>query len=84
MLKHQMLHFRNHIAVNGLPAADASHAVRALCVVTEAHVLTQGHHSLGVQHLWDVHTGRMHLTHHKHTYRNIVCTYMTVTFFVTF
>ncbi len=47
--------------MDGLSVSDAAHAVGALRVVAEGHVLAERHHSLGVQRLPDVHASCVHL-----------------------
>eukprot|EP00965_Chrysotila_dentata_P013407 443753-Pleurochrysis_carterae.AAC.1 len=56
-----VLHLRDNKHLYRLPVSDAAHAKRALRVVTERHVLTQGERGAGGQRRGDVHPGRVHL-----------------------
>ena len=49
------MHLWYDVYVHALPSADAAHAVRALDIVAENHVLAEGHDCHGVDNVLDVH-----------------------------
>jgi hypothetical protein len=58
---HQCVHLGRHQQVDALALRDAAHAVGALCVVAEHHVLPERQRSDDAGRVLDVHARRVHL-----------------------